>query len=118
MALSPDDRRARMEALRRKFLDQLPEMARAALSAFERAAERSAGPEALDDARRRLHTLAGTLGTFGYLALMKEVRLLEDAVRPEAPPTAPADAASATASLRAKIQGLVLGGGRPDEEVA
>jgi chemotaxis protein histidine kinase CheA len=77
MTLSPEERRTRMAALRRKFLDQLRGLMDEALGSFDASWGRPGATAGLDDARRRLHTMAGTLGTFGFHRLMEDVRALE-----------------------------------------
>lgn len=104
-----------MAALRKNFLEQLPEMTREALAAFARSTERPEAPELLDDARRRLHTMAGTLGTFGYLDLMRDVRMLEECVAPGEGATK-GNGASLAASLGTKIERLVRTPERPRSE--
>jgi chemotaxis protein histidine kinase CheA len=110
MSLSPEERRARMETLRRRFLDQLPRMTRDALSAFERCTLQPPSDGAFNEARRHLHTMAGTLGTFGFLRLVEDIRLLERLLATSPGGLDPLPSKHLLASVRSQVDELC---GRP-----
>lgn len=104
MSLSPDERRERMDALRQVFLKQLPRMIGEALASLGEVRADPASGRASDDARRRLHTLAGTLGTFGYLSPVEGIRSLERLLAAPPGSASPDELDRLVVSLRSEVE--------------
>jgi HPt (histidine-containing phosphotransfer) domain-containing protein len=72
-----DDVEATLAALRAAYAAGMPAMVRSALDLFDEAVAR---PEAAAEARRLVHRLRGTAGSYGFAAVGEAAARIEDAL--------------------------------------
>jgi HPt (histidine-containing phosphotransfer) domain-containing protein len=77
----PEDVRARLEALRKAFVSQLPDRIRELKKAWKKI-EEEWNAESFQEFHRGIHALAGSGAMFGCEALSQRARLLDNLLKP------------------------------------
>jgi HPt (histidine-containing phosphotransfer) domain-containing protein len=87
------DFRARLRALNEKYADGIPDLLQSIRTALEQCeSESGLGAEHRASLQKKLHTVAGSAGTFGFGVLGQHCRMLEQRVRALGEPGADAQA--------------------------
>lgn len=81
MAADPEDVRVRLEALRKAFLNQLPDRIRELQKAWKKLDGEAWNPESFQEFHRGIHALAGSGAMFGCDALSQRAKLLDNLLK-------------------------------------